>query len=581
MMRAHFFPIALTLILILAAAARFIFLNSLPPLLLQDEANLGFNAISIAQTGRDEWGQRLPLTFFSFGDDKPPVYVYATALVAIVSGWSPVLPRIPSALAGVISVLLVALWTRKVFKNDVTALLAALTLAVSPWGVHLSRMALEANLALMFLLGGLTAYTYALESKKHSLKLLVLAALSLALSSYTYIAYKMVIALLLIAVAAIELLAAKPWKRGTFSLKKLAAQPSLLLLIFTGLLVLPSIFFGGNLTRYNQTALVTNESITANMSFYQGSCHLLSGNLELPPLRLLCRAVWNEHTLPLLLTTENGIQHLSPNALFFTGDTTFNRNPAATGMFFWYLLPLYLIGFAVMAHRPQLRLLVFLGWGISLLPSALTGAPHLIRMSVHLPFAILLIAAGIDWLRQRLPASAFILPLLLLGSFGIFFLKYAVGVFAESQEFHGYVQPIAQAAYREWKAGKIVYVDPNIAPEMHTYIAFWNNMDPAEYQHLVGETSTDEAGFTRPTRFGDRLIFSHPPSDNYAPGAICNPETTGLAIFSKTQLPGFSPSETYRSATEVHEFGYRYELDDMKAQEKNFTRFCGEDSEHP
>jgi len=48
---------------------------SYPPL-LWDEASLGYNAYSILQTGRDEYGKLLPLIFKSFGDYKPGLYAY-------------------------------------------------------------------------------------------------------------------------------------------------------------------------------------------------------------------------------------------------------------------------------------------------------------------------------------------------------------------------------------------------------------------------------------------------------------------------------------------------------------------------
>ncbi|GAI80456.1 unnamed protein product, partial [marine sediment metagenome] len=53
-------------------------LGDFPLSLNRDEAAIGYNAYSILKTGRDEWGEKLPLSFKSFGDYKMPLYIYFT-----------------------------------------------------------------------------------------------------------------------------------------------------------------------------------------------------------------------------------------------------------------------------------------------------------------------------------------------------------------------------------------------------------------------------------------------------------------------------------------------------------------------
>lgn len=142
--------LSVILLILVSLIVRFLYLDNFPPLLLQDEANIGFNASCIAQTGRDEWSQSFPLVFKSFGDARQPVYVYVTAVIYKIIGWSPILPRIPSAIAGTMIVLLIYLWIKLKLKSSKTALLAGLVISLSPWTIHLSRMALESNLALCF-----------------------------------------------------------------------------------------------------------------------------------------------------------------------------------------------------------------------------------------------------------------------------------------------------------------------------------------------------------------------------------------------------------------------------------------------
>jgi len=191
-MKNKFLPLFLV-ILGLAVLLRFPFLSTFPPSMVQDEVGLGYSAISIAETGRDEWGNSYPIVFKSFGDYKPPAFFYATALLYKLIGWQAVLPRITSAIAGVFIVLMGILWIKKMFKSDELGLVAGLILAVNPWTVHLSRMALESNLGLTFFMAGLNF----MSSTKKSYLNMIAAALFFSLSTYSYHGFRFTVILFL------------------------------------------------------------------------------------------------------------------------------------------------------------------------------------------------------------------------------------------------------------------------------------------------------------------------------------------------------------------------------------------------
>src|SRR3989304_6317172 len=94
----------LLIILGIAIVLRLWKLGSIPPSLTSDEASLGYNAYSILKTGRDEYGQFLPIIFKSFGDYKPGLYVYSTVPFVAFFGLNEFSVRLPSAIAGVIAV---------------------------------------------------------------------------------------------------------------------------------------------------------------------------------------------------------------------------------------------------------------------------------------------------------------------------------------------------------------------------------------------------------------------------------------------------------------------------------------------
>jgi len=87
----------LAVILIAAAVVRFIKLDQVPPSLNWDEVAAGYNAYTIANWGADEYGNKFPIVFKSFGDDKHPVHIYLTALIVKVFGLSDFSARAGSA----------------------------------------------------------------------------------------------------------------------------------------------------------------------------------------------------------------------------------------------------------------------------------------------------------------------------------------------------------------------------------------------------------------------------------------------------------------------------------------------------
>ena len=180
---------SLITILILASVLRMWQLDINPPHLTSDEAALAYNAYSILETGRDEHGELLPLIFKSFGDWKPGLYIYLTVPFVAVLGLTEWAVRLPSALAGVVAVWLIYKISQRLFTpkleigNWKLEILAAMLLAVSPWHVHFSRGAWEANLSLTLTLAGICFFLRFLKGKRKSV---YLSCLFFALTLWAY-----------------------------------------------------------------------------------------------------------------------------------------------------------------------------------------------------------------------------------------------------------------------------------------------------------------------------------------------------------------------------------------------------------
>lgn len=119
-------------------------LADVPRGLFVDESSIGLNALSIAESGRDEHGVRFPIYFRAFGEYKNPVYIYAAALVFKLAGASVQTLRLSSFLFFL--VLLGGVWRlarQLVPGSPPTELWAVAGVGLLPWFFTVSRIAFE------------------------------------------------------------------------------------------------------------------------------------------------------------------------------------------------------------------------------------------------------------------------------------------------------------------------------------------------------------------------------------------------------------------------------------------------------
>ncbi len=232
----------LLLIIVLGAGLRLFWLQKSPPSLNWDEAALGYNAYSLLKTGKDEYGFKLPVTFRSFDDYKPPLYPYAAVPFVAMFGLNEISVRLPSALSG-ISIIVVVFFIASHLFNKKIATLAAFFIAIEPWSVHFSRIAFETNLGLSFLLWSIYFALKAGQKQKY----LYISFFLLFLSAYSYHAYR-------------ALLLPLTFYFLYFNKKILKAKSrSFPLLIFISLFLISFLFIiksGGGLVRFQTTSIL-------------------------------------------------------------------------------------------------------------------------------------------------------------------------------------------------------------------------------------------------------------------------------------------------------------------------------------
>ena len=112
-------PILLLLIILLGAFLRFYKLEDYPIQLNHDEVSQIYDAISIATTGKDIYGNFMPVIFESVHDFKSPFYTYITSLFYLIFGGGETTIRLPGALFGTLIILAIYFFTYKIGRAHV------------------------------------------------------------------------------------------------------------------------------------------------------------------------------------------------------------------------------------------------------------------------------------------------------------------------------------------------------------------------------------------------------------------------------------------------------------------------------
>jgi len=121
----------LVVVVALAAGLRLHRLDTLPPGLHTDEAANAWNAYCLLKTGTDQQGVRWPVSYLrAFGDNRSALYVYLLLPFQAVGGLNVWTTRLPGAVGGVVTVLLLY-WIGTRLADSTVGLTAAVLLGQS------------------------------------------------------------------------------------------------------------------------------------------------------------------------------------------------------------------------------------------------------------------------------------------------------------------------------------------------------------------------------------------------------------------------------------------------------------------
>lgn len=137
---------ALAVVVVIGAALRVPGLTSAPPGLNQDEACNAWNAWCLLKTGRDQWGERWPVFCMrAMGEYRSALYAHLLIPFQAVGGLNVWTTRLPAALAGVVTIVVLYALAARLFGRGV-GLAAAALLAINPTHIQMSRWGHEASL---------------------------------------------------------------------------------------------------------------------------------------------------------------------------------------------------------------------------------------------------------------------------------------------------------------------------------------------------------------------------------------------------------------------------------------------------
>lgn len=453
-------------------------LQQYPIHLSHDEVSQAYDAISIAQTGKDIYGNFLPTIFPSIGDYKSPFYTYATAVVYLLIGNNEWMIRVVGVVFGILIIPAVFWFTFKLTRDPKIALFAAFFTAISPAEIHFSRKSFEAGAGIFFVLIAFACLLTYLEEQKRS-KWLYLGAIFSAFGMYTYFSHAVIIPLMI----AVFILIFR--KNFAWGFKKYLPVLSLWILLVIPLI---AIILTNPASKYrSQNVFITQDHTLKNQ------IDLITNDLPLSQflqLKTIGDFSFNRY-----------LEQLNPVYLFGNGLGLTNQGMIDVGPLLFLQLPLLLLAFVYLAKKADFSnsYKLFGVWIVlGVLPSGLTFeafSPH--RMVIVFTLLNILSGIGAYWLWQKINSLKrcktviiLILTALLVINEVYFFHIYFVNSPYEKSEYIQYpFKQISEFAWLQHDNVDLIVIDPLfggdapfIATAAQYYLAYFGNYPPSKFQ---------------------------------------------------------------------------------------------------
>lgn len=460
-------------ILLLAFVLRFYRAEEIPPSLNWDEVSIGYNAYSILKTDKDEWGISFPLHFKSYGEYKLPAQIYFSIPGIWIFGLNELGVRITPVTYGTLSVLLIFLLTKELFKKFKIGLISAFLLAISPWHIHLTRASFESSFSVFWILLGFWLLIKGFSKHKY----LIVSSVPLAISFYTYNSARVFTPLFLLL-------------NWTYYFKYLINYKKYFLLsfVFFFILLLPIIPFilsGEGSARYKLVSISDDPGLIPRINEARG-------NSDLPyPFPVL---IHNRVTYISSYFISNYLSHFSPDFLFFNGAPHKQHHVQGIGELYFFQAPFLLLGIYLLIKRKEKFTFFIFSWILlGIIPVSVTNdsTPHALRTLIVAPGYQIITAYGLYiffvWLLRKnrffFFGSVIVGILILLASLGyylyLYFYQYSEKYSRDWQ--YGYKQAVDYINQNKDKYDLVLF--SRHFGEPHMFTLFFSKYDPYKFQN--------------------------------------------------------------------------------------------------
>lgn len=469
--------ICLFLIILIAVFLRFYKLGELPSSFTPDEVAQGYTAYSIIQTGKDEWGNSFLLNFRSFGDYKPPIQTLLMIPSIKIFGLTPFAVRFPNAFFSVLTVFFTYFLSLILFKNKSIALLSSFLMAVSPWFLPMSRIALEANLIIFFI----TSATYFLikSQEKKQISFLFLSIFLFSISLFTYHSAKVFLPLYLTLLF---------FYSSLYKNKKTS-----LIFIFSIIFIFLCQFLINQQIKTSRTNDIAIFNPTDNWQGVSDTQFEITKNGQ--PY-LFTKVFYNKLTYLFELFTHNYLSYFSPQFLMTNG-----AGEKTYGMISGYgvlgLIPyigfLYYIFYLLKNFSKKNSHLIFLLLTILIAPLAASmakGQYSANRVSLMMPFIQIISAAGLIFLIKIIPKKIKKVSIIIVFlSFIYFNCSFLQRYFFQGNQILAkdmlYGNKEANEYLKKYQNKQIIYSRKLSEPQ--AYVTFFNKTNPIDTQNASNE----------------------------------------------------------------------------------------------
>lgn len=474
--------IFLLIIIAFASFLRLYKLDVVPVSMTDDEIRLVYSGYSIAHSGKDAYGNFLPLVFHITGASTyGQVPIYITSLFFLFLPLSPFVARLPFALSGILSVILIYFIIRKILNNGKIALASAFVLSVSVWSLQLTRFVIEIDIAVALYLSAILAFLYS----KKNLKLLLISMFLFFLAFNAYAATKIIF---------IPLMVVLVWYKFKDLAKRDIVMVALTTILAFGLFAYLSIAQGASsYTSVGGAPFFFLDKVKTNLSVELER----RGSIEPNLIRTLYH---NKFTYWSRIFSTNYLTAFSPQYLFLDQEASGIYSIWGRGELYLFELPLFFIGaFYLFSKKRKEFFLILMLLLISPLPSAVgINSPTWTARSGFMVFGLYaFVGAGIyrsitlfKDKRYKSLITLIIIVLYIYGVGGYLFQYYYDWSRTNAKYYSKSTKDLVYTTNKYTKEGKKVIISGASTVEF-LHFAFYNKINPKIVQSKINQSPVE------------------------------------------------------------------------------------------